>query len=42
MEVDASSTNIECEICGFMMKEIGVCKLKCQNCGRLMDCSDTH
>lgn len=29
-----------CMICGFIMGEINVCHLRCDNCGAEMDCSD--
>jgi len=32
--------NIICMKCGYEMKNIQVCHLKCFNCGAEMDCSD--
>jgi len=31
---------IECMRCGFEMKNMTACHLRCPNCGSEMDCSD--
>jgi hypothetical protein len=31
---------VQCFICGFEMKSIQPCHLKCLNCGSEVDCSD--
>lgn len=29
-----------CDVCGFKMKQIQPCHLRCPNCGAQLDCSD--
>jgi DNA-directed RNA polymerase subunit RPC12/RpoP len=35
-----SKEEIECPRCGFTMKHLQVCHLRCNNCGAELTCSD--